>query len=495
MLREMNDMDIKTKYLSEREEDLAIAADILRRNGTVIFPTETVYGLGANALSASAVKKIFSAKGRPSDNPLIVHIGNQEILGELVKEVPEKAKLLIEKFWPGPLTLIFQKSDLVPKVVTGGMDTVAVRMPSHPTARRLLEISEIPVAAPSANRSGLPSPTVFPHVKEDMDGRVDAIIMGGDCEVGVESTVLDMSGNVPTLYRPGLITLEQLEEILGTVRVITAAKKGEKPKSPGLKYRHYAPNARVEILQGNLEQVRTYAKSCCDNEKTGMLVFEEFPVFDERLLTVSLGKKKDSKSAAHNLFAGLRELDEMGVTLILAPEIPDIGIWSAVKNRLYRAAGEKVVNLDRKIGNVLFVCTGNTCRSPMAEGLFRDRMEKNKNKNFVVRSAGLFADERPVSGNAKAVMDELGIDISKHYSQQITREMVEEADLILTMTESHANMLLAVFPDVADKICTLAGWAETEGEVQDPYGGTMEDYRNCRNQLEKLIERGCQNNL
>ncbi len=481
-------MDIKTKYLTEQENDLALAADFLAQGKTVIFPTETVYGLGANALSASAVEKIFHAKGRPSDNPLIVHIGTREALDSLVKEVPKQAEELMNRFWPGPLTLIFQKADLVPTTVTGGLNTVAIRMPSHPVAKRLLELCDVPVAAPSANRSGFPSPTFFSHVKEDMDGRVDAMIAGGDCQVGVESTVLDISGEKPILYRPGLVTLEQLEEVLGEVQVLTKAKEGEVPKSPGLKYRHYAPNAQVEVLHGTIGQIEAYVSSCCKREKTGMLVFDEFSSFDSRVKTVSLGSKNDPSAAARNLFAGLRKLDKMGVSLILAPEIPDTGVWRAVRNRLYRAAGEKIIDLDKQ-KNILFVCTGNTCRSPMAEALF----SKKEIKNVTVTSAGLCADGSPASFQACAVMEELGIDLSQHRSRQITDELVNHAEQILTMTQNHRQMLLAAFPFAAEKISTLGNWAGTHEDVQDPYGCSVEVYRRCCEQLNDLIERGIRN--
>lgn len=482
-------MDVKTKYFTEKDEELILAAKFLEEGKTVIFPTETVYGLGANALSASSVKKIFLAKGRPSDNPLIVHIGSRDILTYLVKEIPSIAEELMDRFWPGPLTLIFKKSDLVPDDVTGGMDTVGIRMPSHPVAKRLLELCNVPVAAPSANRSGLPSPTVFSHVKEDMDGRVDAMIESGDCQVGVESTVLDISGEVPVLYRPGLVTLEQLEEILGDVKVLTKAKEGETPKSPGLKYRHYAPHAPVEILHGSIEQVESYVNMRCSKEKVGMLVFDEFPTFDKRLQVVSLGSKNDASAAAKNLFAGLRELDKKGVSLILAPEIPDTGVWRAVKNRLYRAAGERVVDLE-KLRTVLFVCTGNTCRSPMAEGLLREKGLEN----ILAFSAGIFADGSAASANASSVMKERGIDISKHCSTQISLELVNGASLILAMTQSHKMMILSMFPQMQNKVFTLGEWSGAYEDVQDPYGGTEEEYRSCCRQLEELIERGIRKN-
>lgn len=478
-------MDVETRYLTESKADLAVAAQLLEEDKTVIFPTETVYGLGANALSEEAVKKIFHAKGRPSDNPLIVHIGNQDALCCLVKEIPDVAEKLMERFWPGPLTLIFQKSDVVPYVVTGGLDTVAVRMPSHPVAKQLLESTKVPVAAPSANRSGFPSPTIFSHVKEDMDGRVDAIIESSDCQVGVESTVLDISGEIPVLYRPGMVTLEQLEEVLGYVEVFTKAKEGETPKSPGLKYRHYAPNARVEVLHGDLKQVERYIKKCSLKERVGMLVFDEFPELDAQLETFSFGSKNDPASAAKKLFAGLRALDKKDVSLILAPEIPDDGIWRAVKNRLYRAAGEHVIDLNKQ-KTILFVCTGNTCRSPMAEGLLRN---KNKDDVFVL-SAGLFADGSGASTFACLAMAEKGIDISGHYSTQITREHIDAADVVLTMTESHKTMLVSAFPDSKEKVFTIGEWAGSGEDVQDPYGGTIEVYQQCCNQLDELIERG-----
>ena len=473
----------ETKYLSGSDKDLQVAAEILKNGGTVVFPTETVYGLGADALDSDATQKIFEAKGRPSDNPLIIHIADRKKLPSLVSEIPEMAETLMDAFWPGPLTLIFKKSEMVPKTVTGGLDTVAIRMPAQPVAAKLLSFADIPVAAPSANLSGKPSPTTLSHVKNDMDGRVDAIIDGGDCVVGVESTVLDISGNLPVLYRPGGVTLEQLESLVGNIQVATKPKEGEIPKSPGLKYKHYAPEAEIQILHGSIEQVTSYITTMRKSYKVGVLTFCEFPEFPDTIATYSLGSLKKPEEAANRLFAALRELDLLGVKYIFAPEIPETGVWRAVKNRLYRAAGDKVIDLSRQI---LFVCTGNTCRSPMAEGIL-----KAISKGMMsVSSAGLFADGSPVSEHAITVMNELGIDISGHQSRQITEELVKDANFILAMTPSHLQMLSAMFPQYREKMLTLAEWAGESGEISDPFGSDRDVYRQCRDELKRMIEKG-----
>ena len=304
----------ETQYFTTSNEDLIQAAKLLSDGKTVIFPTETVYGLGANALDENAAEKIFSAKGRPSDNPLIVHISNMDSLGDLVAEVPDIAKKLIDKFWPGPLTLIFKKSDKVPKTVTGGLDTVAVRMPSHSTAKRLLEYAKIPIAAPSANLSGKPSPTIIEHVKEDMDGRVDGIIDGGDCQVGVESTVLDISCETPKLFRPGGVTAEEIEDVIGKkIDIVTSVKEGETPKSPGLKYRHYAPQTQVLILSGTFEERSVYAEKLSKTKKIGLLDFDDLPRICKSAVFSSLGNSKNPLDATHRLFAALRELDKKDI--------------------------------------------------------------------------------------------------------------------------------------------------------------------------------------
>lgn len=479
----------KTLYLTEQEEDLKQAADLLKQGKTVIFPTETVYGLGANGLDPVAVQQIFSAKGRPSDNPLILHIAKREELLPLVKEIPQKAEILMDAFWPGPLTLIFPKSELVPLGVTGGLNTVAVRMPSQKVAHRLLQFAGIPVAAPSANLSGKPSPTEIDHVREDMDGRVDAIIDGGDCMVGVESTVLDVSVDPPILYRPGGVTVEQIEATIGKISVVAELKKGEAPRSPGLKYKHYAPKAEVQVLHGSWDEVKSYIQKQKKEKEVGVLVFDEFPHLSD-VVTISLGSKSNPEEAAHRLFTALRRFDEKGVDLVLAPELSQEGIWRAVRNRLYRAAGENIIDLSKeKQTKVLLVCTGNTCRSPMAEGLMK-KLAKEKKVAMEVSSAGFCADDFPASDLAIEVMEEVGISIKEHRSQHLSIELIEEADLILTMTHSHKESLLSAVPSGKDKTMTLAEWAGETEDVSDPYGGTITDYQSCRDQIKTLLEKG-----
>lgn len=245
---------VRVDPLAMDERVLESCAGVLRSGGLVAFPTETVYGLGANALMPDAVKRIFEAKGRPQDNPLIVHVSRPEAVPPLVREIPHAAARLMEVFWPGPLTLLFAKSDLVPDVVTAGLDTVAIRMPDHPVAQRLLDAAGVPVAAPSANISGRPSPTTFEATAADLAGKVDVIVDGGPAGIGVESTVLDISGPVPKVLRPGGLSVEELEHVLGRVEVAPEAAAGETPPSPGMKYRHYAPKADVYLAHGSAKE-------------------------------------------------------------------------------------------------------------------------------------------------------------------------------------------------------------------------------------------------
>lgn len=334
-----------TKILSATEDDIALAGEILAGGGLVAFPTETVYGLGADALNEQAVKSIYQAKGRPSDNPLIVHISKKEDIVPLVMEIPPKAKLLIDKFFPGPLTIILKKSDKIGKVVSGGLDTVAVRMPENPIANKVIEASGCPIAAPSANTSGLPSPTKAKYVIDDMLGKIEAIIDGGDCRFGVESTVITLATEKPTILRPGAVTKEMIEAVIGPVEMAKAVTEGmaenEEAASPGMKYKHYSPRARVIIVNADKE---TYEKFVNSRKNAFALCFEEDNV---NIPKVCFGKEKDDLSQARELFEALRILDELGAKKVYA-RIPDkTGMGMAVYNRLIRAAAFDIIDLKK----------------------------------------------------------------------------------------------------------------------------------------------------
>ncbi|MCR4616517.1 MAG: threonylcarbamoyl-AMP synthase [Clostridiales bacterium] len=332
---------------SATEDAIKICADIIKRGGLVGMPTETVYGLAANALDSEAVAGIFKAKGRPQDNPLIVHIANIDELYELAAEVPETALKLAEAFWPGPLTMILPKSDIVPREVTAGLDTVAVRMPSHSAARRLIELSGVPVAAPSANSSGLPSPTTAQHVIRDMNGKIDAILNGGDCDVGVESTVISLACKTPRILRPGGISPEDLSEVIGKVdidpAVLSELKKDEVAASPGMKYKHYSPKAKVYIVHGNFENYKKYVESAKGENKFALCFDGE-----EKLLNIpalTYGHAGSSREQAHRLFNALRELDDLGADTVYARSPAMSGMGLAVYNRLLRAAAFDIIEV------------------------------------------------------------------------------------------------------------------------------------------------------
>ncbi|MBR1812990.1 MAG: threonylcarbamoyl-AMP synthase [Lachnospiraceae bacterium] len=335
-------------------EDLAEAGEILRVGGLVAFPTETVYGLGANALDAEAATKIYAAKGRPSDNPLIVHIASEEELAPLVKCVPQMAVPLMKTFWPGPMTLIFPKSDLVPSRTTGGLDTVAVRMPSDPIAAEMIRQARVPIAAPSANVSGRPSPTKAEHVVEDMNGRIDMIIDGGQVGIGLESTIIDCTGAEPVILRPGFISQEMLKDVCGHVGIDRASvekpKEGERPKAPGMKYRHYAPKAEMTAFHGKPEAVaeRINALAKADEavgKKVVVLATEEaLPLYSFGEV-ICVGRRADETSVAHNLYDSLRRCDEMGADVIYSECFEETGLSRAIMNRLRKAAGYRILEV------------------------------------------------------------------------------------------------------------------------------------------------------
>lgn len=339
--------EINTLVLSDDKSGLEKAAEIIKSGGIVAFPTETVYGLGANALSADACLKIFKAKGRAADNPLIVHICDIDDLYGIVSEVPDKARVLAEHFWSGPLTMIFRKKSVIPDEVTCNMDTVAVRFPSHPTAQALIRLSGVPIAAPSANLSGSPSPVTAQHCIRDLTGRADAVINGSDCECGVESTILLMTAEPPVLLRPGSVTVEQIESVIGKIKIDKAVLEPLEPDrkvlSPGLKYKHYSPKARVIIVDAPRDKYIDYVNSHAADDVAAMC-FDG----DESELSVKCvpyGDEANAETQAHGLFSALRSADELGVSTVYA-RLPDKnGVGLAVLNRLLRAAGFEKIKL------------------------------------------------------------------------------------------------------------------------------------------------------
>lgn len=335
----------ETKLLSVRDaeqdkKNIETAANLLRQGGLVAIPTETVYGLGANALNPRAVKAIFTAKGRPQDNPLIIHICQPEQAEQYAREIPSAYYALCRRFSPGPLTVILKKKDIIPPETSGGLDTVAIRIPSHPVARAIIQAAGVPVAAPSANLSGSPSPTTAQHCIHDLWGRVDAIVDAGECSVGLESTVISLAGERPILLRPGAVTPEQLEEVLGPVEIhqaVTGQLEGDgKAASPGMKYKHYSPKAKITILRGSSAQYTAYVNSRKGPGVYALCFEEDIP----NLLVpyVSWGSSGSESSQAHRLFAALRELDQQGAQRVYARCPEKSGIGLAVYNRLIRAA-------------------------------------------------------------------------------------------------------------------------------------------------------------
>lgn len=376
---------METKIFSK--ENIDEAAEILRQGGLVAFPTETVYGLGGNGLDPEAARKIYAAKGRPSDNPLILHVAKIEEVLPLVDSIPEKARLLMESFWPGPLTLIMKKSPLVPLESTGGLQTVAIRCPDNALTLSLIEKAGIPVAGPSANLSGHPSPTEAAHVYHDLAGRIEGILDDGAVGIGVESTILDMSTDCPTLLRPGAITLKDLEEVLSEKPEVDPTLLGKKmedgfvPKAPGMKYRHYAPRAEMilfrarkaenadrriaeailrfleerEEQQEKQEESQEERRKVSELSKVAILCAEEtkkeYASFcaEKGILLKVLGKREEPLSMTHNLFRILRDCDEEGVELILSEAYSEEGVGFALMNRMKKAAGQKIIDIDEEM--------------------------------------------------------------------------------------------------------------------------------------------------
>lgn len=471
-------------------EDLKTIAEALRNGDVIAFPTETVYGLGADARSDEAVEKIFLAKDRPADNPLIVHIAEKEQVLDLVSKLDDRSRILIEHFWPGPLTLVLNSKPGLSKYVTAGLETVGIRMPENEIALAIIREAGIPIAAPSANRSGKPSPTTADHVYADLQGRIDGIVDGGPTGLGLESTVIDMTAVIPTVLRPGGITIEQLRAVIGPVTISDDLTDGL-AKSPGTKYKHYAPEGELVLLDSSrptADFIELASKQLAGGRRVGALTLaERAGLLPEEVHQIAAGSQSDLYPYAQVLYAALREFDERKIDYIIAEAVPEQGIGITIMNRLNRAASKRGESVMTKI---LFVCTGNTCRSPMAEYILRVKA-KDQGLAVETKSAGIFASQdAPYSQNAiEIIMDLLSEagnpDLYSLTSNRIDSELIDWADYVLVMTEMHQHYLVNMFPEAADKIMMLK--AESI-DISDPFGGDLRTYEEIAQEIGEAID-------
>ena len=479
------------------KEVIREAGDILKKGGLVAFPTETVYGLGADALQEEAAKKTYEAKGRPSDNPLIVHIADYEDLKKIAVNIPAETDALVAHFWPGPLTMIFEKSDIVPYGTTGGLDTVAVRMPSDPVAAELIRAAGGFVSAPSANTSGRPSPTTAEHVLEDLGGKIDMVIDGGSVEIGLESTILDMTVEPPMILRPGAITADMFEEVIGPVSVdetILGSESKKPPKAPGMKYRHYAPKARLAIVEGDLREeilaIRQLAYAASrEGKKVGIIATDETLPFYKYGLVKDIGTRQNEKTIARNLYRILREFDEEDVDTIYSESFAMQGIGKAIMNRLEKAAGHLRISAaavvkEQRYRRIIFVSSADSARGPMAAELLR---QEDLEQEYVIDSMGIVVlFPEPANQKAEAIMKSAGMTLAQHTSRQFNDENLQDDVLILAINEAAKSKLLAEYQNAVN-VYTINEFAEDETEIPDPYGKPLTAYGECYEVLKVLV--------
>ena len=486
---------VKTLLLKNTEEDIKTAAELLKNGGVVGIPTETVYGLAADALNPEAVKKIFKAKGRPGDNPLIVHICDFSDIERLnlVMKIPDTAKKLADAFWPGPLTMIMKKSDVIPNEVSAGLDTVAIRFPSHKTAQAIIRESGTVLAAPSANISGSPSPTTAQHVMNDMDGKIDAVLDGGASEVGLESTVITLAGAVPRVLRPGGITVEMLESVLGNVEVDDAVlhrlADNVKVASPGMKYKHYAPKADMVIVDGTRKHViakinELVASHRDDGKKIAVIATEETKQFYDADVVLSMGSRADEDSIAHELYRILRDCDELDVDVIFSESFSTPRIGQAIMNRMLKAAGHQVIDTHVKYDKIIFVAQTGTCREQMAKGIMNDFVLKVP---MEIEARGLVVQfPEPVNQKAEAILASHGLTMKDHTAKMLEQEDFDERTLILVMEDALKQRIFQEHENVQNT-WQLSEYIKEETDVTEPVGGSLADYGACYELLDCMI--------
>lgn len=485
------------------EQVMERAGEILKQGGLVAFPSETVYGLGANALDEEAAKKTYAAKGRPSDNPLIVHIADIEALDAIVTNVPDKAKPIMEKFWPGPLTLIFEKKEIVPMGTTGGLSTVAVRMPVNEIALALIRAGGGYVSGPSANTSGRPSPTTAQHVAEDLDGKIDMILDGGSVDIGVESSILDMTVEPPMILRPGAITKEMLEEVIGEVAVdktLLSEESGEAPKAPGMKYRHYAPKAQLMIVEGETEEAVKAIKQIAYEQtrlgyKVGIIATNETIDSYTTGIVKNIGARSNENSIAKNLYGVLREFDEEEVDYIYSEAFDAEGIGYAIMNRLDKAAGHHTLQAGditklQKYRRVLFVSNSDNCRGPMAAELLRNEV---LNQEYAIESRGMVVlFPEPANQKAEAIMRSQQMTLEKHIATQLAEADLDDDTLVLTFDEKRKWKIISEYENVKH-VYTLNEYVDDERVVTSSHGQPLtvygENFELMRELIKKLADK------
>ena len=481
------------------QEIMEEAGAILKQGGLVAFPTETVYGLGANALDEEAAKKTYAAKGRPSDNPLIVHIARLEDLGAIVESVPLIVDEIAAHFWPGPLTMIFNKNEKVPLGTTGGLETVAVRMPDDEIARELILAGGGYVSAPSANTSGRPSPTTAQHVAEDLNGKIEMILDGGSVDIGVESTILDMTVDPPMILRPGAITKEMLSEVIGEVAVdetLISENSNKAPKAPGMKYRHYAPKAEMIIINGEPKEAVRAIKQIAYEQvrlgyKVGIIASNESLNEYTTGIIKCIGSRENEKTVARNLYKVLREFDEEEVDYIYSEAFPEAGIGTAIMNRLGKAAGHHMLEASeitklQDYRKIIFVSDSANCRAPIAAALLK---KQPLLQEYQICSRGLVVlFPEPLNPRAEELLEKHKIDTEGYETVALSEEELGEDTLVLAMQDSIRQKIQNDYPNKG-QVYTLCEFVDGCEEIPSVYGQTQEQYEQMYEQIEGYVKK------